>query len=212
MIKATLAEQAYHYIIEQIKYGNLKEGTKVDESEIVEELGISRTPVREALLQLASDDVLVNIARKGFFVRRFGKKEKADACTVLGHLDGLSAIYAAPLLKEEDFAALERMVVFLRCVNALQKPFFLLLLGDMQEEFHAYYQKLCPNHPLCEVIDYVNKKYVLSTFYIDAPQLYKHLAIANDDHRKMVELMRENKKDELYKLISNHWGYKIDED
>ena len=66
MIKATLAEQAYHYIIEQIKYGNLKEGTKVDESEIVEELGISRTPVREALLQLASDDVIVNIAKRLF--------------------------------------------------------------------------------------------------------------------------------------------------
>ena len=209
MIKATLAEQAYHYIIEQIKYGNLKEGTKVDESEIVEELGISRTPVREALLQLASDDVIVNIARKGFFVRSFGKKEKSDACTVLGHLDGLSATYAAPFLKEEDFAVLERMVDDMDEFIANQE---FERYSNMQEEFHGYYQKLCPNHPLREVIDYVNKKYVLSTFYIDAPQLYKHLAIANDDHRKMVELMRENKKDELYKLISSHWGYKIYED
>ena len=149
MIKATLAEQAYHYIIEQIKYGNLKEGTKVDESEIVEELGISRTPVREALLQLASDDVIVNIARKGFFVRSFGKKEKSDACTVLGHLDGLSATYAAPFLKEEDFAVLERMVDDMDEFIANQE---FERYSNMQEEFHAYYQKLCPNHPLREVI------------------------------------------------------------
>lgn len=209
MNKATLAEQAYHYIIEQIKYGNLKEGTKVDEAGIVEELGISRTPVREALLQLASDDVLVNVARKGFFVRSFGKKEKADACTVLGHLDGLSAVYAVPYLKEEDFAMLEQMT---KDMDGFISNHEFEHYSDMQEKFHEYYQILCPNHPLKEMIDYINKRYVLSTFYIDAPHLYEHLAISNNDHKKMIELMRGNKTDKLYDLISKHWGYTVEED
>lgn len=208
MNKATLAEQAYQYIIEQIKYGKFKGGEKIDEAGIVEELGISRTPVREALLQLASDDVLVNVARKGFYVRNFGAREKLDACTVLGHLDALSAVAAVPFLGEDDFAELTRMI---EEMDGLIEKHEFEKYSDMQEKFHQYYQKKCPNHPLLETIDYLINKYVISTFYIDAPMLYEHLTISNNDHKKMVAMMRENKLDELYDTVSKHWGYTIEE-
>lgn len=83
--------------------------------------------------------------------------------------------------------------------------------SDMQEKFHQYYQKKCPNHPLLETIDYLINKYVISTFYIDAPMLYEHLTISNNDHKKMVAMMREKKLDELYDTVSKHWGYTIEE-
>lgn len=62
----SLSEQVYDYIIRQIQLGELSKGSKLSESDLIEQLSISRTPIREALIQLSADGILENVQRKGF--------------------------------------------------------------------------------------------------------------------------------------------------
>lgn len=83
----TLSEQIYDYVFREIRIGNLKYGDKIDENELIDRLGVSRTPIREALIQLSSDNILDNLSRKGFYVRHISDKEMDDAFAVIARLD-----------------------------------------------------------------------------------------------------------------------------
>ena len=65
----SLKEHVYEYISNQIRDETLKPGEKINENVICETLKISRTPVREALIQMANDGYIEQIPRRGFVVK-----------------------------------------------------------------------------------------------------------------------------------------------
>ena len=67
----SLVDQVYDYISTKVKVGDLNAGERIHEAALIQEMGISRTPIREALLRLASDGILESVPRKGFFVRSY---------------------------------------------------------------------------------------------------------------------------------------------
>ena len=71
----SLAEQVYHRLLDQIINGKLAEGAKLSEELICRNLGVSRTPAREALMMLDRDKLIDRIPRRGCFVRKFDHKE-----------------------------------------------------------------------------------------------------------------------------------------
>ena len=71
----SLSDQVYEFVVKLIQNGEVYVGDKISEGFLVEKMGISRTPIREALIQLSADDILENVPRKGFFVKS-GRKEK----------------------------------------------------------------------------------------------------------------------------------------
>ena len=117
----SLKDHVYDYIAEQILEGNLEPEDKINEAAICEELNISRTPVREALIQLASEGVLHNRARKGFVVRALSEREVKELYVVIGLLDGYAAKSACRQLTEKDLANMsfyvESMDVAIKAAN-----------------------------------------------------------------------------------------------
>ena len=79
----TLKDHVYDYIAEQIMEGRLRPSEKISEAAICEELSISRTPVREALIQLAGEEILENVPRKGFIIRHVDLKEARELYEVI---------------------------------------------------------------------------------------------------------------------------------
>lgn len=67
----SLKDHVYDYIAQKIQDGTLLPNQKINEAEICKKLDISRTPTREALFQLASDNLLQYIPRRGFIVTPF---------------------------------------------------------------------------------------------------------------------------------------------
>ena len=72
----SLSDQVYEFVVKLIQNGEVYVGDKISEGFLVEKMGISRTPIREALIQLSADDILENVPRKGFFVKRVDEKKK----------------------------------------------------------------------------------------------------------------------------------------
>ena len=70
----------------------------IRDRQICDALGVSRTPVREALIQLAADGYLENVPRKGFYVKRVTEDSAREIVEIIGPLDGRAALLALSLI------------------------------------------------------------------------------------------------------------------
>ncbi len=102
----SLKDAAAAYIREQILTGKLTPGTKVDQDEISEALGMSRLPVREALIELAQESLIDAVPRRGAFVARLERADIIDHYRIFGLIAGLAASRAATSLSDEQLATL----------------------------------------------------------------------------------------------------------
>ena len=68
-------EKVYNFISEQVTLGNLTPTDKITEQFLSDNVGLSRTPIREALLQLASENILEREPRKGFKLKQYSQEE-----------------------------------------------------------------------------------------------------------------------------------------
>jgi len=82
---------------------------KLDERRLAEELGVSRTPIREALSRLEQEGLVQNIPRRGAFVVRKTKKEILEMICVWGALESLAARLATVRASDEEIAGLRNM-------------------------------------------------------------------------------------------------------
>ena len=102
----SLKDAAAAYLREQILAGRLTPGTKVDQDEISEALGMSRLPVREALIELAHESLIDAVPRRGAFVARLERADIIDHYRIFALVAGLAASRAATSLTDEQLAEL----------------------------------------------------------------------------------------------------------
>lgn len=201
----SLKDHVYNYIVDQINNGNLVSGKKVQESAISESLNISRTPVREALIQLASEGLLENIPRKGFVLKSLTKEEAKETYFLIGALDGLAAALAAPFLTEKH---MNEMKFYIQSIDlAIQTDNF-SMYHKMQESFHGVYLSVCPNKSLVNLLLQLEKKFLKNFDHAEQAEITKKRLIeTNNEHRKMVELFKNNDLAELERFMKEvHWN------
>jgi len=87
---------------------------KLDERRLAEELGVSRTPIREALTRLEQEGLVQNIPRRGAFVVRKTKKEILEMVCVWSALEGLAARMATVRASDEELGGLRTMFATFR--------------------------------------------------------------------------------------------------
>ncbi len=105
----SLKDTAAAYLREQILTGKLPPGTKVDQDEVSAVLGMSRLPVREALIELAQESLIDAVPRRGAFVAQLEPTDIIDHYRIFGLIAGLAASRAATSLSDEQLRALRRI-------------------------------------------------------------------------------------------------------
>ena len=106
---AVLGERVYEYIKEMILRGEITSGEKIPEQKIVEQLDVSRTPVREAVRRLAGDGLIIFTPNKSAEVIKVDAKFKQDLGVVRFTTDCLSAILALQNGSNADFESLREL-------------------------------------------------------------------------------------------------------
>ncbi|MCG7518544.1 GntR family transcriptional regulator [Ruegeria sp. Ofav3-42] len=86
---------AYHRLLDEVREGTLMPGDRLREIELSERLGVSRTPVREAIRQLEADGLVTHIPRLGATVRSLGYAEVMELYEMRAVLEGTAARLAA---------------------------------------------------------------------------------------------------------------------
>lgn len=98
----TLTNAVSQEIEEKILAGELASGDKIVEEDLARQFGVSRTPVKIALVELANEGIIEVIPRRGAFVKVFSREDLHQIHQVRAVLEGLSGRLAAPSFGHED--------------------------------------------------------------------------------------------------------------
>lgn len=108
-IERPQGQDAYQRLIAEIRAGTLRPGDRLLETELADRLGISRTPVREAIQRLEADGLVVHIPRSGAAVRKLDYSEIAELYEMRGVLEGTAARLAARSASEVELMEMEAL-------------------------------------------------------------------------------------------------------
>lgn len=106
--RANLSDEVANRLRDMIFDGNLQAGQRINEVHLAERLGVSRTPVREALTMLVAEEALISIPRRGCFVRELTREEFEDVYQMRPILDP-EALRLSGIPSEAGFERLERL-------------------------------------------------------------------------------------------------------
>ena len=140
---ASLAERAYEAIKEsllQMDLTDLSVEDRIDERGLAEQLGVSRTPLREAINRLVLEGFLKVAPRKGIFVVKKSKKEIVEILLVRAALEGLAARLATQYVTDKDIHQMKKIIAPFNTLNAIGKKS--LKFSNANVEFHELVLKL----------------------------------------------------------------------
>ena len=107
---SSLSDKVYQFLRDGIAEGRFVTGDCLVEQKIAEELGVSRTPVREALKQLELEDLVVSQPNRGVVVKGFSDEDFFDVFTIRYLLEGQAAYWAAERITAEQLVQLKEIV------------------------------------------------------------------------------------------------------
>ncbi|MEM7611608.1 MAG: GntR family transcriptional regulator [Pseudomonadota bacterium] len=147
--KQSLVELAYDQIKERILQNHYHPGYQALESEVADDLGFSRTPVREALIQLKHEGLIELIPRRGMRVVPVVADDMQEIYEVLTSLESMAAELLAR--KQPDAKVLEPMRVATRDMERALKADDLEAWAAADERFHRALIELCGNKRLAHM-------------------------------------------------------------
>jgi DNA-binding GntR family transcriptional regulator len=109
-VRRSLPARVREVIEERILDGALREGDQIVEYRVARQMGISQTPVREALRTLERDGLVITYPHRGTFVRRVTRREAAERYSLGMELEAFAARLAMPRLTRADYRRLNGIV------------------------------------------------------------------------------------------------------
>jgi len=137
-------------VLDRIVSGHYPPGARIVEFQLAKELGVSQSPVREALRELAAVGIVTILPRRGARVRLPSAKELADVSVVRAEVDGLAARLAAGRVPDDTLAALEALIE--EMLAALARRDF-SGVTDADVRFHELIADASENHALERAFD-----------------------------------------------------------
>lgn len=190
LVRSSTARDAYATLRDAIIAGSLAPDERLYESRIAEQLGISRTPVREALAMLEMEGFVLSAPNRGSVVRRIRPAEVRDTFAVRLVLEGHAARIAAGRIDEASLAELERLQAEMdqRLATGRTDPDMMAELARLNARFHETVVAAAGNPVLARVATGLIQTplYVRAYFWLDRP--LKEAAFT--DHARLTELLR----------------------
>lgn len=177
-----LRELVFESLREAIITAQLKPGERMMEIQLAEEMGVSRTPVREAIRKLELEGLVVMVPRKGAYVAGLSLKDIADVFEIRRALEGLAAELAADRITEDELEKLERYLVII--AEEIEG-------GDIEKvvetdtQFHTLLYEASRNSRLSQTIS--NLREQIQRFRTTSLSYPGRMKEALEEHRKIVE-------------------------
>ncbi len=193
-----LKERAYQSLKHTILY-DLSGGDSVVIEELAAQLGISRTPVREALLALEREGLVVSIPNRGTFVAMPGAEEVREIYQVRGALESLAARLATPQIPDDELEKLR--IDFDSAQNGVETGDFSLYL-QCDTKLHKLIVQYAHNEVLTQFIENLEER--VYRIRINARRRSNlHLIQAHKEHRAVLDALieRDAEKAELQMKI-----------
>lgn len=197
--KYSLRGRVFHKLRDDILSGKYEEHEELKEVAIGEEMGVSRTPVREAFRQLELEGLIQIIPNKGAYVTGITEKDVKDIYMIRSLLEGLCARWATEHINPEQMDEMEENV-YLAEFHAAKGH--LEQLAELDNRFHDILYEACDSkileHQLKDFHQYVLRvrKKTLSNKN-RGPK-------SNEEHKKIMEAIKAHDADLAEKLAHQH--------
>ncbi len=197
---------------EMILAGELAGGTRIAELSIVEKLGVSRTPIRAALMRLAQEGLLEALPSGGYAVRTFSEREVMDAIELRGTLEGLSARLAAeraaPAVVLAEARDCLRQIDAVLSQPALSDDSFTSYV-ELNEKFHGLLSEMAGSSVMARELERIIKMPFASpsAFVIvqaNSPQARDMLVVAQDQHWQVLGAIEQREGTRAEAIMREH--------
>ncbi len=200
----SLKKSIYHIQIadmlrEMIMTGDLKEGDKINENKLCSSIGVSKTPLREALRVLSVEGLIELVPNRGAFVTQPEFNEIREMFDVMILLEGFCARTACEKMTPEDFSNLEKLHERLehKFEKEDQKGYI-----QINNQYHSFVQELAGNRSLNQIIDGLRKRILLYRF--QSLNARGRMADSIQEHRELLEVFRRHEHQKAERLMQLH--------
>lgn len=194
----SLRGKVFQKLREDILSGRYAEREELKEVAIGKEMGVSRTPVREAFRQLELEGLITIIPNKGAYVSGITMEDVKDIYMIRSRLEGLAARWATEHITPEQLEEMEE-IVYLAAFHA--EKGHTEQMTDLDNRFHELLYEACNSKMLKHLLrDYHNyvlrvRKQTLAT---------GRGVVSNDEHRKILEAIKAKDADQAEELAHTH--------
>lgn len=195
----SLTSIIFEKIREDILNGRYEPGEKIVEAKLAEELGVSRTPVREALKQLELDGLVENIPNRGVIVKGISEQDIEDIYTIRMAIEGIAARWSVERMDDSELQGLKdiyELMEFYTFKKDVDKVF------ELNTRFHETLYKATKSRYL---------EHVLKDFQIfikstrnESLKSEGRMEQALAEHKLIMEALTNRDVDQAVKYIVNH--------
>lgn len=197
---------------EMILAGELPGGARIAELAIVEKLGVSRTPIRAALMRLEQEGLLEGLVNGGYAVRTFSERDVSEAIELRGTLEGLSARLAA-----ERGAAAAVLAEARACLGQIDGVLSQSALDDesflhyvtLNQRFHNLLSEMAGSTVIARELErVVNLPFASPSGFVvaqaNSPQARDMLIVAQDQHRQVLDAIERREGARAEAIMREH--------
>ena len=203
----SLKEQVYEYLRERMRTGDLRPGAVIDMEETSRTLGVSKTPLRDALLQLEMEDFVTILPRRKIVVNTLTIQDVRDYYEIIGALESTALLAAFDRFRDEDIRLMERMNEGMK--KAIDADDFDLYY-ERNLKFHEVFLDPCGNASLAKIVNRLKKR--LYDFPRPKGFVKEWEEASIGEHRRLLDLIRRGMKEEAAAWARDiHWSFKVQE-
>ncbi len=194
-----LREMVYEELKMQILTGAIVPGTRMMEVELAEEMGVSRTPIREAIRKLEKEGLVVIEPRRGAYASQISTQDMVEILEVRENMEGLAAFFAASRMQPEEIAELKEIEA---------KYNDAVIEGSMEDmikydtRFHRIIVESCNNKILVQMIEQL-QELVLRFRYIYYDN-FRRAENMPEEHRMIIEAIESGNAEAARDAADTH--------
>jgi DNA-binding GntR family transcriptional regulator len=203
----SLKEQVYDYLREQLHNGEILPGSAINLDETSRKLGVSRTPLRDALLQLESEGFVTIYPRRGVIVNILSLQDIKDYYQIIGALESTAVLQAFDRIGEAEIQKMEEIIEAMK--RAIESDDFDLYY-EKNLALHDVYLTSCGNENLVRIVRTLKRR------LYDFPRqrgFVKEWELASiAEHTELLQLLKQRKAAEAAAYVRDvHWSYQVQE-
>jgi len=203
----SLKEQVYDYIREQLRSGEILPGSAINLDQTSRKLGVSRTPLRDALLQLESEGFVTIYPRRGVIVNILSLQDIKNYYQIIGALESMAVLQAFDRIGEDDTRTMEGIIEGMK--TAIESNDFDIYY-EKNVALHDVYLASCGNENLVRIVKTLKRR------LYDFPRqqgFIKEWELASiAEHTEILQLLKQRKAAEAAAYIRDvHWSYQVQE-
>ncbi len=207
LILTSLKEQVYEYLREQMEKGEIRPGSSINMEETSKKLGVSKTPLRDALLQLEMENFVSILPRRGVVVNHLTLQDIKESYEIIGALESTALLCAFEKIKKSEIEKLQTLNIEME--EAINRDNF-SLFSAKNIKFHNTFLNLCGNLSLVGIVN--NLKRRLYDFPRQEGFVKRWEETSIREHKEFVGLIEQGKREEAARFIRDvHWSYEVQE-